>query len=90
MSKWNQAGGEPWGVGRDWVMCVGWFCFLTLVLGACGLFLCLSSSSCTLTVHAFLHKHITPVLLNMWPVMRQGFDQDRNQGTAFSTEEVLL
>lgn len=24
VSKLNQAGGEPWGVGRDWIMGVGW------------------------------------------------------------------
>lgn len=71
-------------------MGVGWFCVLTLVLGTCGLFLCVDSSSCTRTVHAFLHKLITPVLLNMWPVMGQGLDQDRNQGTASSTAGLAM
>lgn len=53
----------PRSVGRDWIMGVDYVLFLDSVLGTHGFLFCVNSSSCTGMVHAFVHKHVTPVLL---------------------------
>lgn len=42
----DQAGGDPWGVGKDWITGVRYDLFLAPGTGYMWLFLCVSSSRC--------------------------------------------